>query len=69
MVHEVSRVDAPPLVVLHVRNGFAQPQETAVGVDHQSVVGKLAVLGVVDPVSEFHSVEVGDEQSVVPLQK
>jgi hypothetical protein len=34
VVEEVTRVDALPLVVLHAGDGLAQPQKTAVGVDH-----------------------------------
>ena len=69
VVNEVGGVDVLPLVVLHVGDGLAEPEQAGVAVDEEAVVGQLAILLVVEPVNQLHPLHVAQQGPVVPLQE
>lgn len=54
VVHEISRVNAPPLVVLSVSNRSAKTEEGDVSVNEDAIVRKIRILGVIVSMAKLH---------------
>ena len=69
IVHEIVRIDIFVLFCRQVEQRLTHIEQAHVDVDHEPVMGKICVLCVVKPASQFGSVQVPDDEGVVPLQE
>lgn len=69
MVPKIGGIDRLVLLILAGSDNFAQIEEAHISTDQYSVMGKLAIISIVQPCRQLRPPHVAQQQTIIPVQK